>query len=249
MFLVCPAPSRVLWTVTPSSSPPFANRLLRALGPADRRALFPHLKAIDLPRARPLETPFRSIGTVCFVEEGIVSIVDRRPGKREVEVGLVGHEGATGIPVFLGADRWHHATYVQVPGRGYAIEASRVRRRMAASPALSALLLRYVQSFMAQISSTVTSRANGNVEQRLARWLLMAHDRIDGDELHITHEFLAVMLVVRRPGVTDAINTLEGYGVIKARRGCIRIVDRSGLERRSGEMYGHAEREYQRLLG
>lgn len=161
-----------------AGSPPiFSNRLLNAFTPDDLEALRPHLKRIDLPRGKMLESPLQAIGAVCFVEDGIVSIVQSGQKRSVVEVGVIGFEGATGIPIFLGNDRWPYSTYPQVAGWGYSISASAMRRCMSSSPTMVATLQKYVQSYLAQVTSTATSRADAGVDRKLARWLLMAHHR------------------------------------------------------------------------
>jgi CRP-like cAMP-binding protein len=119
---------------------------------------------------------------------------------------------------------------------------------MTKSPTLRGMLLHYVQAFMIQTAHTAASNGSAKLEERLARWLLMAHDRTDGDELSLVHEFLAVMLGVRRPGVTVALHTLEEQGLIRARRGSILIIDRAGLEELANSSYGVPEAEYDRLM-
>lgn len=227
---------------------PYANTLLSVLAPTDLAALRPHLSRIDLPKVKTLEIPRRRIGTAYFVEQGIVSVVSVGPGEPQVEVGIIGREGMTGIPLLLGDDRWPHSTYMQVGGRGYAIDAAELRRCMAASPSLTQVLLKFVQSFLMQVSATATTRARGRLDERLARWLLMAHDRGENDVITLTHEFLAMMLAVRRAGVTESINALVARGLVRTMRGSVRIIDRTGLERYAGALYGTAEVEYRRLF-
>jgi CRP-like cAMP-binding protein len=111
-----------------------------------------------------------------------------------------------------------------------------------------ALLLRYAHVFMVQVAATALADGRYSIEQRLARWLLMCHDR-NGDDLALTHEFLALMLGVRRPGVTESLHILEGERMIKAQRGLITILDRQKLEARAGDSYGTPEAEYERLIG
>ena len=138
---------------------------------------------------------------------------------------------------------------MQVEGRGYRIAAEALRRAIDTSASLRGLLLRYAHTFLVQTAQTALANAGAPAEERLARWLLMYHDRQDGDDLSVTHEFLSLMLGVRRPTVTVAIHTLEGAGLIRARRGRIRVLNRAGLEEAAGEAYGPAEAEYERLIG
>jgi CRP-like cAMP-binding protein len=150
--------------------------------------------------------------------------------------------------VVLGDDRSPHETMVQVSGEAMRLPAADLRHAMDASPTLRNLLLRYSQAFMIQTSHTALANGRAKLEERLARWLLMAHDRIDGDELPLVHEFLAVMLGVRRAGVTVALHILEGQALIGARRGKIIVLDRQGLEEAANGIYGVPEREYERLM-
>lgn len=223
------------------------NALLGVLALSDLSALRPHLHRVELPKAKTLETPRRLIGTAFFIAAGVASIVSI-DGRLQTEVAIVGREGMTGIPLLLGDDRWPHSTYMQVAGWGYAIEAAALRQCMGDSPSMTATLLKFVQSFLMQLSSTSKSHARGRLEQRLARWLLMAHDRAVTDEIALTHEFLAMMLAVRRAGVTEAVNALVGRGLVRAARGLVVVIDRPGLEKEAGSLYGEAEAEYGRLI-
>src|SRR5688572_332831 len=132
----------------------FANTLLGCLAPADITALRPHLNRVELPKVKTLEIPRRRIGAAYFIEQGIVSVVSITPSQAQMEVGIIGREGMTGIPLLLGDDRWPHSTYMQVAGWGYAIDAADLRRCMAASPSMTTVCLKFVQSFLMQVSST-----------------------------------------------------------------------------------------------
>jgi CRP-like cAMP-binding protein len=149
----------------------------------------------------------------------------------------------------MGADRAPFRTIVQVPGDGHRIEAGAFGEAIAASANLRNLLLRYVQALSVQTSYTALSNAVHPIEERLARWLLMSHDRADGNEVPLTHEFLSLMLAVRRPSVTTALHVLEGNRFITAERGLITIRDRARLEEFAGDSYGRPEAEYERLIG
>jgi CRP-like cAMP-binding protein len=137
---------------------------------------------------------------------------------------------------------------MQVAGSGLSIPAELLERVLRQHPEDSDLLLRYVQSCELQLAHSALANARYEMPQRLARWLLMSHDRIRVSDLPLTHEFLSVMLGVRRPGVTDQVHILEGSGIIKATRGNIRILDRARLEELAGGSYGIPEREYERLV-
>ena len=138
---------------------------------------------------------------------------------------------------------------MQVAGAGHRIKAATFRRVVQQSPSLHRLLDRFVHVFTTQTAQTALAHASSSIEERLARWLLMCNDRIDGPDIAITHKFLAMMLGVRRPGVTDAIHVLEGRGLIRAARSKITIRDRDKLEAVAGASYGLPETEYRRLIG
>ena len=148
----------------------------------------------------------------------------------------------------MGDDRSPHSTYVQVAGAGQRISADDLRSVMQASLSLRDTLLRFAQAFMIQATHTALSNGSAKLEERLGRWLLMAHDRMDGDKLPLIQEFLALMLGVRRPGVTVAMQSLEARGVIEHSRGVITVIDRKGLEKIANASYGVPEAEYKRLM-
>jgi CRP-like cAMP-binding protein len=127
--------------------------------------------------------------------------------------------------------------------------ATKLREATAESPSLHAILLRYVQAFTVQTAHTAIANARGSLLERLARWLLMAHDRVQGDKLNLTHEFLSLMMAVRRAGVTEALQHFEDRKLIECTRGQITMLNRQGIEKIAGHYYGVPEREYRRLIG
>ncbi|MER9586351.1 Crp/Fnr family transcriptional regulator [Mesorhizobium sp. M0276] len=227
----------------------YRNALLKRLSRADLDLLEPHLKRVDLPLRTPLETAKSPIEYVYFLESGIASVVAKIPKGRDTEVGLIGLEGMTGALVVLGGDRAAHDTYMQIVGEGFQVPASALSAGMSESATLKALLLLYVQTLFIQTSYTALVNARSKLDERLARWLLMCQDRVRDDRFAITHEFISVMLGVRRPGVTVAIQELEGKGLIRANRGEILIRDRYGLFQIADGTYSEPEHEYERLLG
>jgi len=231
------------------SGTPSSNRLLARLSRADMNLLRPHLKAVPLKLRQDLEKPNTRIDHVYFMDDGIASVVAKQEENGQIEVGLIGPEGMTGLVVVMGNHRSPNATYIQVAGNGRRLRASELRRAMTASPSLRGFFLKFVQTFMIQASQTAISNGRGKLDQRLARWLLMAQDRLGQNSLPLTHEFLAVMLGVRRAGVTVALTSLEAERLIRARRGEIVILDRKRLLRRAGGFYGVPETEYRRLIG
>jgi len=225
------------------------NRLLAALSAADFGLLQPHLQPVSLKLRLDLERPDRRIDDVYFPQVGIASVVALQSKGTRVEVGLIGSEGMSGTSIVLGNDRSPHETYIQVAGEGQRISAPKLREAMKASDSLRSLFLRYVQVFMVQTAHTAIANARSKLDARLARWLLMAHDRVRDKTLPLTHEFLSLMLGVRRAGVTEALHSLQSQNLIHAGRGEIVVRDRKGIERAAGEAYGKPEAEFRRLIG
>ncbi|MEF0941354.1 Crp/Fnr family transcriptional regulator [Rhizobium sp. BR 362] len=223
------------------------NLLLATLLPEDMKLLRPLLDAVTLKQKDVLFEPLQPMEHVYFFESGLSSEIAINAGSKQIEVGCVGREGFSGVPVVLGVDRTPHRSFMEAGGVALKMRSDDLQRVMDVSRPLRQLLLRYAHVFMMQIASTALADGRYNVEQRLARWLLMCNDRI-GNELPLTHEFLALMLGVRRPSVTDALHILEGQRLIKAERSLISIKDRKGLEALAGEAYGLPEAEYRRLI-
>ncbi len=184
------------------------NRILSRLSAADKALLQPDLEPVTLALRQVLEMPNRPITHSYFIGYGLASIIAKNSHKR-LEVGLIGCEGYTGLPIVLGNDRSPHETFMQVPGEGMRISATKLREAISQSPSLQRALLRFAHAFMNQTANTALSNGTATLEERLARWLLMANDRLRGDEIPLTHEFLSLMLGVRRAGVTVAL-TLFG---------------------------------------
>lgn len=184
-----------------------------------------------------------------FPDDGIVSVVANGRGGRAIEVGIIGRDGMTAQPVVMGTDRSANSTFVQVEGSGRRIKASALRTAIQESRTLQKYFLAVVQCFIMQASHTALANGVAKIDQRMARWLLMAQDRLVGDELPLTHEFLAVMLGVRRAGVTVALKELEIAALISTKRKAIQVRDRAGLLRLAGDIYGVPEAEQKRLTG
>jgi CRP-like cAMP-binding protein len=224
------------------------NHLLTSLSRADLAVLAPHLQSVTLAVRKSLETPHRQIERVYFPHSGFASVVGIQSTK-QVEVGLIGREGMSGLPVVLGNHRSPNATFVQAAGEAQSIRAVDLRKAMQERPSLRESLLKFVQAFGVQTTHTAVCNAHSRLDHRLARWLLMAHDRIGEDLLPLTHEFLSIMLGVRRAGVTDSLKVLQNRGLISCRRGSVTVEDRKRMVRYAGESYGIPEAEYHRLIG
>jgi CRP-like cAMP-binding protein len=225
------------------------NRLLSAL-PADAfEAIRPRLKRVELEMRHVLEMPHEPIPYIYFLEPCIASVVAITPGGEQMEVGLFGPEGMSGLAVANGADRSPHHTFIQVPGQALRMTSDDFRAAMSEVEPLAQVVRLYSLAQSVQVAFTALANGRYTIDERLARWLLMCHDRVDGDVVPITHEFLALMLGVRRAGVTTALHILEGGGVIRASRGRIEIIDRNELREGAGDSYGAPEAEYERLIG
>lgn len=224
----------------------FGNRILSSLSPEDANLMVPALQQVELPLRRQLESRNKRIEYIYFIDHGIASVVADGSGRGGIEIGIIGREGVTGLAVLMGVDRSPHETYMQVAGAGWRVSAASLREAISQSTSLHRVLLRHGYAFTVQMAQTALANGRHKLEERLARWLLMAHDRVDGDELPLTHEFLSLMLGVRRPGVTVALNSLQSDGMVRARRGGISIIDRGGLEECANGAYRTPEAERRR---
>jgi CRP-like cAMP-binding protein len=213
------------------------NRALLGLSRTDLALLKPHLDPVDLPVRTQLETGNSRIDAAYFIDSGFASVVADGLGKRSIEVGIIGREGMTGLSIVLGGDRSPHDTYIQAAGAGQRIGAARLRGAMDGSVSLHRSLLRCANAFLLQTTQTALANGRSKNEERLARWLLMADDRLDRGELPLTHKFLGIMLGVERSAVTVAVQALERKGFIRAGLRVITIIDREGLIKMSDGAY------------
>jgi len=225
------------------------NRLLASLPEADLALLRPHLVPVKLGFRQRLQSANRRVKAAYFPDSGIASVVAIANGSRsQTEVAVIGWEGVTGLPLILRAGRSPCEVFIQVEGHGQCIPAYDLLSAMRQSEVLQDTLLRFAHVFAVQSGYTALANAHGKLEERLARWLLMAQDRIANDELLLTHEFLSLMLGVRRAGVTVALQHFENGGLIATNRGSVTIKDRDGLEESANGFYGAPEAEYERLF-
>ncbi|MHC2017780.1 Crp/Fnr family transcriptional regulator [Methylobacterium sp. CM6247] len=224
------------------------NRLLQRLSSNDFALLQPHLRMVPTELRQTLLHPHEPVTQVFFPEVGFISIVADAASNR-VEIGMIGREGLVGVaPVLLDSGSTPYLEFVQAPGELLAIEAVDFCAAVDYSPTLRKLMLRYIQTKLIQARQTAHVNAAYTMDVRLARWLLMCHDRLDGDEIPITHDFIALMLGVQRSGATLTVQTLEGNQLIKAQRGRIKVRDRDGLIALANGSYGTTEAEYARLI-
>jgi CRP-like cAMP-binding protein len=229
--------------------PATRNRLLMALPPDDLVRLWPRLEVVELPFRKVLHAPGQAIEAVYFPETSYVSMLAYIDGGDAAEVGMIGYEGMVGLPVLLGADHDDIEGMVQSPGPALRIDAQAFREALECLPAFRTLLLRYALVHHGQVARTAACNGRHHVDQRLARWLLMAHDRCQQDGFPMTHEFLSLMLGVRRAGITVAAGALQRAGLIRYERGRIEVTDRPGLESVACECYDIVRRAQDQLLG
>jgi CRP-like cAMP-binding protein len=225
------------------------NRLLTALPPPLLAELLPKLRPVSLRLRETLVAPEAPITAVWFVESGWVSLVTTLDDGMQAEVGLVGREGMVGLPLIVGIDTAFSEAFVQADGTALQMDASAFRHAVTEYPELQTLLFRYQEAMHAQTTQTAACNGRHDVKQRLARWLLMAHDRAEGDKLQITQEFLALMLCVYRPTVSGAASALQRAGIIRYGRGHITVLDRSALEAASCGCHRAVNRRFEYLLG
>lgn len=223
------------------------NRLLAALPAADYEQLAPHLTSVVLELGHVLFRPEEQLAHAYFPLNAIVSLLTELEDGRGMEVGLVGLEGVVGVSVFLGGRESKVAT-VQGTGTAWRISASALRAEFARGGELQRLLLRYTHALMMQISQSAVCNMAHNIDGRLARWLLMYHNRAGRDEFYLTHEFISHMLGVRRAGVSEVANRLQQRKLIKYQRGNFTILDREKLEEFACECYPVIKQRFERFL-
>ena len=213
----------------------FRNTILQRL---DRDVLERlQLDRVTLERRFSIETPGKEIKHVYFLEAGIGSMTNEFADGSQVEVGMIGWEGAMGIACLMGTRRSLNNVYMQLPGWGYGTTAELAKQEFQRGEHFHDLILRYLQAQLIQTAQTAGCNARHHVEQRLSRWLLLCQDRAESDVLDMTQEFLAQMLGVERPAVSVEAGKLQELGLIEYHRGKVRVLDRLGLEKTAGECY------------
>ncbi|GAB3253259.1 Crp/Fnr family transcriptional regulator [Chitinimonas naiadis] len=232
----------------PIVSAPVANRLLTALPRRDRHHLLAACEPVELRFAEVLAEPGERIRKVYFPTRSVISLASPAEGRTSLGLGLIGNEGMLGLPLVLGVavSQWH--ALVQNSGSALRMERSLFSRELEQSPALQRGLRRYLYVVMGQQAQAVACNRFHVVVERLARWLLMTQDKTHSDDFHVTHEFLAHMLGVRRVGVTRAASSLQDQHLIRYSRGDITILDRSGLEQAACGCYEADETAYEGMV-
>ena len=213
------------------------NKVLASLPEDEFRNLSPLLHPVALKAGGTLHEAEEKIASVYFVEEGLVSLLSVLEDGASIEIGIVGREGVSDVSVLLGSEIAAHQALVQIEGRAFRLSAADAREAFRLNEQLRQRLLRFTRLLLAQTALTAACNAMHGIEERLARWLLVCHQRVGSELLPLTHEFLSHMLGVRRSGVTVAAGILQRAGLIRYSRKDIVIVDREGLELASCECF------------
>ena len=227
----------------------FRNRLLKNLPARMLPQLRRHLKEVQLTLRDPIQEPGEILRWVYFPETALISMLTVLNDGTHTEVASIGCDGMVGLPVALGGRKSNRRAFCQMPGTAWRMSAAELRRQTRRGGPLLEALHHYALALFALMAQLATCNRRHTIEQRCCCWLLMTHDRVDGDEFHLTHEFLSEMLGARRSGVTVIAGELQRQGLIAYRRGRVAILDREGLEAAACECYGVVRREFDRLIG
>jgi CRP-like cAMP-binding protein len=234
--------------MSPSAPQSIPHKILAALPSEEYDRLQEHLTPVSLTLGKTLYKTDERIQDVYFLNTGVVSLVANMKDGGSVEVGLIGNDGMVGLSVVLGDDISPNQAIVQIAGEGMRMRVDSLRKELKREGALLGLLQRSTLAMLKQVSQTAVCNGTHTVGQRLARWLLMCHDRVQGDELKLTQEFISQMLGIRRSGVSEAAILLQGGGLIRYSRGPITILHRKGLEEFTCECYAVVRAEFERLF-
>lgn len=222
------------------------NQILNTLPAEDFARISAHLEPVELPLGKYLYQSLEPITHVYFPNNAVASIVATTSEGRSTEVGIIGHEGAVGLDVLMSVDASPNECMIQIPGDGLRIPTAVLRDEFKLCGTVHTALMHFIHKLIVQISQTTLCNRLHLVEERLSRWLLMSHDRVGGDEISLTQEFLAIMLGVNRPSVSISAGTLQNKGYIKYSRGHITVLNRQALEKLTCECYRIVKNEYNR---
>jgi CRP-like cAMP-binding protein len=225
-----------------------ANRLLGALPQAALERVIPDLDLRPLKMRQVLQPQGQRLDQVVFPLLGVASMVSMGSSGAAIEVATIGCEGMIGMPLFLGGEKTAVEIFVQVPGKGLHLPALAFREHLEREPSLMRVLLLYTQALLTQVAQCSACNSYHPVEARCARWLLQTRDRVDDNEFPLTHEFLGLMLGVRRASVTETLQSLQERNLIRYKRGVITVLNRKGLETAACECYKLVNDEFDRLL-
>jgi CRP-like cAMP-binding protein len=227
---------------------PIGNKPLLAVPDEEFRSIRPHLQFVDLPHHLSIQKPHRAVKYAHFPSEGLISLVVELKDGKSVEAGLLGNDGVSGMPAVLGLNRSPLREVVQISGNGFRMRVDALREILPSTPQLQMILSRYFAGLAMQLAQTAACNRLHKIEERLARWLLIAQDRVDSGIVLITHDFLATMLGTDRPSVSLAAAILQREQVIAYTRGSVRILNRKKLEQIACECYG-VVRQYNGEIG
>lgn len=227
----------------------FKNHLLKNLPLGIVRRLRQHLRKVELALRDPIHEPGETMRWVYFPETALISMLTVLKDGTHTEVASVGCDGMVGLPVVLGGKKSNRRAFCQMQGVAWRMSAAEIRRQTRRGGPFLEALHRYALALFALMAQLATCNRRHSIEQRCCCWLLMTHDRVEGDEFVLTHEFLSEMLGARRSGVTVIAGDLQRRGFISYRRGRVTILNRAGLEAAACECYGEVRKEFKRLVG
>jgi CRP-like cAMP-binding protein len=234
--------------VSSNKHAPTGNLLLAGLSPEERLRLTGDRPPVDLAFSETLNDPGDRIRHVYFPIDSFISLITPGIERAQLEIGLVGNEGMLGVPLLLGVNVTPLRALVQGAGRAWRVDTARFLQVIEDNAGIRTALNRYLYVFLAQLMQTATCTRFHLVEARLARWLLMTRDRAHSSQFHVTHEFLAYMLGVRRVGVTSAASALQRRKLIRYSRGDVAVLDVRGLERTACPCYAIDKKIYAKIL-
>lgn len=247
-MIIVPTITRAARSGTAATAP-VRNRVLAALATTDYTRLSPKLEHVTLVRGETIYQMNQNVEEVYFPEEAVVAMVDTMANGRTVEVGVIGREGVVGINVFLGGAVTSNKAVVQLSGSAMRMQSNQLRKEMHLGGPLQQLLLAYSRAFLAVLSQSVACCQYHNIEQRVARWLLTMNEHAASQEFQMNQNSIALMLGVRREGITEAAGALQAAALISYRRGRIRVLDEMGLGKRACECYRFIAQQYGQLYG
>jgi CRP-like cAMP-binding protein len=222
---------------TNAAGKPIRNKILLAMTDVEFRVIRPHLKYVALPSHLRLHEPHQTFRFVYFPNEGLLSLVVAMGNGKTVEAGIVGSEGVAGLQAVVGLSRGPLLEVMQIGGDGFRVKIRDLKKTLDSTPDLQRILGRYTMMLGLHVAQTAACNRLHDVDRRLARWLLMAHDRVHSGTLRITHDFLATMLGTDRPSVSQAAGLFQRMNIIKYSRGAVKILNRGALENQACECY------------
>ena len=225
------------------------NRLLTSLPSADLQRLTPHLQPVSVHQHDVLQEEGQSLSFVWFLDNGVASWLAPDGEGGQIEVATIGSEGMVGLSLFLDRGTTLGRLVCQISGSGWRMPAAAFRHESDQPGPFRDLLGRYTQAVMSQMAQTAVCNRVHEMNERCARWLLLTHDRVDGDQFTLTHEFLSIMLGVRRASVSVAAGILAQAGLIRYHRGHVEILDRAGLEEAACPCYSIVRDMFEHLVG